>query len=62
MHNQVGPHGWFPQNMERFQRLGSLPEGILLVLPAAGITIMAYGKITKVKNGKEKSNFQKKIF
>ena len=29
MHNQVEPHGWFPQNIERFQRLGYLPEGIL---------------------------------
>ncbi len=53
MHDQVGPQSWFPQNIERFQRLGSL---------TAGITIMAYGKITKVKNGKEKSNFQKKYF
>ncbi len=26
------------------------------------MTIMAYGKITKVKIGKEKSNFQKKYF
>ncbi len=29
MHNQVGPQGWFPKNIERFYRLGSLAEGIL---------------------------------
>ncbi len=48
MHNQVGPQGWLPKNIEIFHRLGSLAEGILYALPAAGITIMAYGKITKV--------------
>ncbi len=51
MHNHVG-----------FQHVGSLTEGILQAPPAAGIAIMAYGKITKVGNGIEKSNFQKKYF
>ncbi len=46
----------------RFDRLETLAEGIMSALPAAGTTIMAYGKILKVKNGKEKSNFQKKYF
>ena len=29
--------------------LGDHEEGVLLALPASGITIMAYGKITKGK-------------
>ena len=46
----------------KFDRLGTLAEGIMSALPAAEITIMAYGKIPKVQNHEEKTNSWGKYF